>query len=56
MVEATSTKFSHTYTSFLYKNQAAKFLAILDSFYLVFTVSAEFQHGWVVGVDGGIKF
>jgi len=30
----------------LYKNQAAKFPAILDSFfYLVLTVSGEFQHG-----------
>ena len=31
----------------LYKNQAAKFPAILDCFYSVSTISGEFQHGWV---------
>ena len=37
----------------LYKNQAAKFPAILDSFfYLVLTVSGVFQYRWVPGVGG----
>ena len=34
----------------LYKNQAAKFLAILDSFLLGVV---KFQHGWVVGARDG---
>jgi len=44
----------------LQKHQAAKSPAILDSFYPVLTVSGEFQHGWVMGAeggqDGGFKF
>ena len=43
----------------LHKNQATKFPAILDIFYLVLSVSSEFQHGQVVeargGQDGGSK-
>ena len=34
----------------LKKNQAAKFPAILDSFYLVL---AQFQQGWAAGAEGG---
>ena len=34
----------------LYKNKAAKFPTIVDSFYLVLTILGEFQHGGVVVV------
>jgi len=45
----------------LYKNLAAEFPAILDSFfYSVLIASGNFQHGWVAGAggrqDGGFKF
>ena len=36
----------------LYKNQAAKFPAILDNFYLMLAVSSKFQQGWVVMAEG----
>jgi len=40
----------------LYKNLGAKFPTILDNFYLVLTVSGEFQHGWAGGrQDGSFK-
>jgi len=43
-----------------YKNQAAKFPAILDGFYLALTVIGEFQQNWVKGAGGwpvdGFKF
>ena len=54
MAEVTPTKFLHVCTLIpylqdypLYKNLAAKFPTILDSFLLVLTVLGEFQHGWV---------
>jgi len=37
----------------LYKNQTAKFPAILDSFCLVLTISGEFKYRWVAGARGG---
>jgi len=55
LVVATCTNFSHILDTFLtFKTIycTAKFPAILDSFYLVLTVSGELQYGWVAG-DGG---
>ena len=61
MVEFTPTKFLHVLYQFdiLYKNQAATFLAILDSFLL----SVDYQMGSNMGgcegqrrQDGGFKF
>ena len=54
MVEAKPTKF---YTNFLLWIKQPSFL---PDFYLVLTVSGEFQNGWVAGAggrqDGGLKF
>ena len=54
MAKVTPTKFLYWFLTFrdhpLYKNQAAKFPAILDSF--LNSASGEFKHGWVVGAGG----